>query len=515
MANTPIRMMTLKQLIQLKAKGLKNRQTAKVLGVSRRTVNKYVKRIEQRGLLYEELLKCDEPELEKLFESPKPASSDERLKVLEQWMPYLDRELKKVGVTRWNAWAEYRNQHPDGYGYTRFCTHYQQWKKRSDVSMHFEHKAGDKLYVDYTGSKLYITDRKTGEPRAVEVLVAVLGCSQYTYVEATLTQKKEDLITAIENALHYMGGVPGGIVTDNLKAAVSKASKYEPVLNETFQDFALHYGTTILPTRSRKPRDKGLVEGAVNIVYRRIFSVLRKSTFFSLADLNLAIGELLIAYNMIHFQGKEHSRKDLFCEVEKAALASLPVSRYELRKYAFLTVLKSSHIWLVEDKHYYSVPYRYLGEKLKVVYTFTQVEIYAKAERVALHRRSVQPYRYTTVKDHMPSSHNFVSDWNPEKFLSWADGIGTPTRSVIEKILASKSHPEQAYKSCVGILGFARKVGNERLNNACKRAIYYQSYSYQGVKSILDKGLDKQKVTEEKQYVLPLHDNIRGKDYYQ
>jgi transposase len=515
MSNRRIMILTLKQIIRLKAQGISNRQVAKSLNVTRKTVNKYVKRIEQRNLNYQDLLVYDERALDELFQTPASLNvEDNRKDILRTWMQYIEKELRRVGVTRWNLWAEYKNKHTDGYSYSQFCAEYQGWQEQHGVVMHFEHKAGDKLYVDYTGKKLQLVNRQTAEITEVEVLVAVLGASQYTYVEATKSQKKEDFIGAVENALYYFQGVPRAIVPDNLKSAVIKANKYEPRLNETFEDFALHYQTTILPARARKPRDKALVEGAVNIVYNRIFSLIRNTLFFSLSELNMAIWELLENYNSIVFQGKDHSRKDLFNQIEKIALAPLPSERYEFKQYAFVTVLKSSHVWLLEDKHYYSVHYKYLGQKVKLIYTLSHVEIYHKSERIAFHRRNIHPYKYTTVREHMPSAHNFVSDWNPEKFLSWASGIGEETRAVIEKILQSKSHPEQGYKSCVGILSFAKKVGTQRLNNACGRAIYYRSYNYMSIKNILDKALDKEQLTQS-QYVLPLHDNIRGKDYYQ
>lgn len=515
MSNRAIMISTLKQIIRLKVQKTSNRQVAKLLNITRKTVNKYVKRIEQLGLTYPDLLLYEERRLDELFEKPVCLIKEDNPKeILLTWMQYIEKELKRVGVTRWNLWAEYKNKHPGGYSYSTFCTAYQMWQDQHGVVMHFEHKAGDKLYVDYTGKKLEIVNQQTGEVTQVEVLVAVLGSSQYTYVEATKTQKKEDFMGAIENALHYFGGVPAAIVPDNLKSAVTKASKYEPRLNETFEDFALHYQTTILPTRARKPRDKALVEGAVNIVYNRIFSVIRNTVFFNLPDLNMAIWELQETYNAVNFQGKDHSRKDLFNQVEKKELMPLPMERYEFKQYALVTVLKSSHIWLLEDKHYYSVHYKYLGEKVKLIYTISRVEIYHKSERIAFHQRNILPYKYTTVREHMPSAHNFVSDWNPEKFLSWATDIGVETKGVIEKILQSKQHPEQAYKSCVGILSFAKKVGHERLNNACGRAIHYHSYNYMSIKNILDKALDKEQIVEQ-QYKLPLHDNVRGKDYYQ
>jgi len=252
----------------------------------------------------------------------------------------------------------------------------------------------------------------------------------------------------------------------------------------------------------------------VNIVYKRIFAPLRNITFFHIRELNSAIQEQQESYNAIHFRGKDYSRKELYVQLEKEQMTSLPVDRYEIKKFKLVTVLKLSHVWLLEDKHYYSVHYKHMGEKVKLIYTKSYVEIYSKGERIALHQRNYRKYGYTTVKDHMPSAHQFITDWSPEKFLSWATDIGTETKAVVEKILESKAHPEQGYKSCVGILSFARKVGKERLNKACSRAIYYQNYNYGSIKNILDRGLDKETLIEEDQYKLPFHDNIRGKEYY-
>ena len=290
-------------------------------------------------------------------------------------------------MDKWNLWSEYKELETDGYAYSHFCRACNFYNQKQQVSAHFEQKSGDKLYVDYTGSKLHIVDKHTGEIKAVEVLVAVLGHSHYTYVDATLSQKKEDFITAIENALHYFQGVPKAIVTCNLKSAVTRSCKYEPQLNETFESFALHYATTILPTRAYKPKDKAIVEGAVNIVYRRIFAPLRDITFFSIRELNAAIKEQLEKYNSINFKGKDHSRKILFEQVEKDELDALPLERFELRSYNWQTVHKNSHIFLTEDKHYYSVSFKHISQKVKVVYSGTCVEIYAHHSRIAAHRR--------------------------------------------------------------------------------------------------------------------------------
>jgi transposase len=379
-----------------------------------------------------------------------------------------------------------------------------------------EHKAGDKLYVDFAGDKLEIINEQTGEVKPVEVFVAILGASQLTYVEAVMTQQKEDFIFACENALHYCGGVPQAIVPDNLKSAVSKSSKYEPTLNETFADFAEHYGTAILPARAYRPRDKALVENAVRIIYTRIYVKVKRQQYFTLQDLNLAILTALEEHNNAPLRGRNYSRRQQFNEVEKNVLMPLPELRYELKKHQYATVAKNGHVGLSADKHYYSVPYRFIGKKVKLLYSRSSVEIFYNYERIALHERTKSAYRYTTQKDHMASTHRFVSEWTPERFTSWAAGIHEDVRLYVLKVLDRKQHPEQAYKSCMGILGFAKKVGNDRLIKACQRALGYGAYNYKTIQKILERELDLRDTPDETdQLQMPFHDNIRGENYYQ
>ena len=516
MANKTINMQKIRQIIRLKQEGYSNRKAAHMLGIHRETVRRYVNQILELGLEYEALLKEEDSVLDSVFEKPKfTKANTDRLLKLQEFFPGMGKELGRTGVDKWNLWTEYKQRETDGYTYSHFCREFKRWSQKQDVSAHFEHKAGDRAFIDFTGKKLFIVDKQTGEIIAVEVFVAILGYSNYIYVEATASQKKEDFIVAVENALHYFGGVPKALITDNLTTAVTRSCKYEPQINETFESFALHYGTTILPTRAYKPKDKPLVEGAVSIAYRRIFAALRNTTFYCLRELNAAIRPLLEQANANNFQKREHSRTILFNEVEKKELDALPVQRYELKNFRWLTVQKISHVYLYEDKHYYSVPFKYIREKVKVAYTSTQVEIYLNHQRIALHPRDRKHSGYTTIKEHLPSTHRFVAEWNPERFISWASDIGEPTKYIVEKILETKAYPEQAYKSCVGVLGFAKKVGKERLNNACKRALHYESYGYHIIKNILNKGLDKEPVQLEIACIIPFHENIRGETYYQ
>ena len=512
-------MVTIKQIIRLYQAGKSQRSMERQLNICRPTIKKYLQAFQESGCSTEELLALSESDLEDLFGRARKSityKSVTNITELEKLFPGIEKELKRVGVSRKLLWQEYKDQYPDGLGYSQFCYHFQQWQDRQQVSMHIEHKAGDKVFVDFSGKKLPVVDKVTGEEKLMEVFVAILPASQLTYVEAVESQKKEDFIKVVENALWYFGGVPAAVLSDNLKSAIEQASHYEPVVNATFQEFALYYCTAILATRAAKPKDKALVEGAVKLVYTRIFAPLRNQQFFSLQELNRAIHDKLQEHNTTNFTGRDYSRLMLFNQIEKSLLAALPQEKYELKMFKQATVYKSSHIWLGEDKHYYSVPYRYLKEKVKVVYSSSSVEIFHKHIRIAIHQRDKRPYLYTTQREHMPSAHNFVAEWNPEKFIKWGLAIGPATGEYIKKVLQYKLHPEQGYKACIGILKYADKatVGKDRLENACKRALFYESYSYRIISNILEKGLDKIDMDHEIHINLPPHENIRGKGYY-
>jgi transposase len=512
-------MVSIKQIIRLKVEGQSNRHIHLVLGIGRRTVNKYVKQLECSGLSYKELQSLEENDLIELFDSTKGKNFSvdrNRHQKAVDFFPYMDTELCRLGVTRWHLWAEYRQQHPEGYNYSRFCKLFNDWKQSKDVSMHIEHKAGDKLYIDYTGKRLEVVDQQTGEVKRAEVFVAVLGASQYTYVEASYSQKKEDFIGALENAFIFYGGVTKAVVCDNLRSAVDKSSRYEPKINETLADFALHYNTAIVPARVRKPKDKSLVENGVRIIYYRIFAPLRNRMFFSLEELNRAIQEELGKHNDSYFQGKSYGRKTLFETIEKQELSELPPTGYELKKISWISVQKNGHVCLGEDKHYYSVPFQYVGKKVKLLYSRSTIEVYCSFQRIAFHKRNYQRYKYSTERTHMASTHQFISDWSAEFFTTKAAEVGPETETFIKELLEHKQYPEQGFKSSQGILNMAKKVGYERMNNACRRALYYESYFYGTIESILLKELDKIPIHEEEngQMTIPLHDNIRGQNYY-
>ena len=516
MANKTILMNRIRQILRLYTQGTSKKKISELTAASRNTVKKYIAKFCVQRLTYDVIAEMNDHDLELLFGYVEPVSEDKRLAHLQSLLPQMEKDLKRKGVTILLLFEQYKKEYPDGYGITQFYKYFRYFLKRVQPVMHLEHKAGDKMYIDFTGTKLPLIDTDSGELNEVEVFVAILGASQLTYVEAVYTQKKEELIRACENALHYFGGVPAAIVPDNLRSAVTKSNKYEPLINESFADFAEHYSTVVLPARAYRPKDKALVEGMVKIVYRTIYTLVNPEVHTSLVTLNTAIREALEVLNNAPFKGRDYSRRSQFEEIEKEALKPLPAYRYEFKQQAMVTVMKNGHVCLSIDKHYYSVPYRFIGKKVKILYTSTRVEIYCRYERIATHNRHLRKYHYTTLNEHLASSHRYVSDWTPEKFMEQAGAIHEQVSSYIMKVIESKQHPEQAYKSCTGILSLVRKVGAARLINACRRAHSYGVYNYPIILQILEKKLDE--LSEEEQQEnqhMPVHHNIRGSGYYE
>lgn len=508
-------MSKLRQVLKLYSQGKSKLFISKYLDLSRNTVDKYILQLQLIKKPIEKVLDLDDLGLEALFISKSAPEMTLKQKEMYTFFPYMEKSLKKTGVTKGILWNEYIKKHPDGYMSSQFCEYYNRWIKRASPVMHINHKAGDKLYVDYAGKTLEVIDKETGEITEVQFFVAVLGASQYTYAEATPSQGKEDFIRSVENALHFCGGVPAAIVPDNLKSAVTKSNRFEPTINETFLDFADHYNTTVLPARAYKPRDKSLVEGAVKILYTRIYSVINKQIYHNLQELNAAIWYELEKHNELRLSGRTYSRSELYYELEKKELTDLPQTRYEVKKQLKVTVSINGHVHVSQDRNYYSVPYQYIRKKVKILYTTQWVEIYYKYNRIAVHRRSAQPFRYTTIPDHMASTHRFVSEWTPQRFIDNAAKIGDSVKQLVINILERKQHPEQAYKSCMGVLSLEKKVGSERLNSACERALEFNLHNYKIVQNILEKGLDQINHETENEESLPDHYNIRGKRYYQ
>jgi transposase len=505
----------LKSILTLYTKGESKKTISRRTGVTRNTVKKYIRLYIAFDIPLSELLKRSDAELESLFIGKVEPQASDRQKNMYAFFPEVEKALKKKGESRATMWSKYINMYPDGFSYPHFKKMYQRWTGQHNTVMHIEHKAGDKMYVDYAGDKLSFINLANNEEVFAEVFVAILGASQLIYAEATMSQQKEDFVQSCENAIYYFGGAPQAIVTDNLKSAVIKSDKYEPTLNETFNDFVNHYNMTALPAKPYKPRYKALVEGAVKIIYTGIHCEVRKGKYYSLEELNNAIAGHLTVLNDRMLHGRKYSRRQMFEEVERGELQPLPLCRYELRRKKVATVMKNSHVNLSEDKHYYSVPNEHVGSKVIILYNTTDVEIYYHYECIAKHRRNRKMFGYTTKEEHLATKYRFMSDWSPEKFIERAGFVGDDTKQYVTIVLRLKQHPEQAYKSCQGILSFIPKVGAERLNAACKRAAYYRDYSYKTIKAILERKLDMIPFeNEEDASKMPDHGNIRGNAYY-
>jgi transposase len=513
MAGQRIDIMELRSLVALKLKGLSNRKVADLLKINRKTVDSYTSRFAALGLTYQELMGLEESDLRDLFVE-NSQTEKERYEALSVQFPYFQKELRKPGCTLQELWKQYAEKNPQGYKYTQFTLHYRHWKKLNNHSGKLDHKAGEKLFVDFCGKKLAYTDRSTGEQIEVEVFLATLPCSQYTFVKAVPSQKREDLILCLGSCLKWIEGVPQAIVSDNLKSAVSKGSKYAPVINKTLADFSLHYGCAVDPARPYHPQDKALVERAVALVYQRIYYPLSKFAFFSLEELNEAISELLIPFNDHLFSHGDGSRRSHFIALEKEYLSPLPAGSYSIRYYRRAKVQKTAHVYLSEDRNYYSVPYRFTGMYVEVQYNQDIVEVLYNSERIALHKRSYRAGHYTTLKDHMPSSHQAYSQWNPEYFEDRARRMGPDTLAYIQRLLSQYSYPEIAYKQAQGILSFVKLYSQDRLESACKRALEYHKASYHTIENILKNRLDLDHTPQEQEIIIPEHPNIRGADHY-
>ena len=514
MARKRISMKKIRDIIRLKeTSDLSERKIAKALNISRPVVSQYISDFRSCGLTYEQSKTIPDSQLLDMLQNRKSKRSVKYEKLAGKFPMFIE-ELKRTGVTLMTLWEEYQQEHPDGYSYSQFCYHFQVWRNASKLTMHIEHKVGDKMFVDYAGNKLSIVDRKTGEIIPVEVFVAILGASQLTYVEASNSQRSEDWIRSNENAFLYFGGVTQAIVPDNLKSGVTNSDRYEPGINFMFEDFADHYQTVVLPTRVRKPQDKALVENAVRLVYQRIYAPLRNRTFFSMEELNEAIWDLLEKHNNMYFQKLKTSRVGLFERIEKEALKPLPKERYAIKQCRELTVQFNYHVELREDRHYYSVPWQLKGKRVRVIYDERNVAIYYDNIRIVQHRRSYTPNDYTTLHTHMPPNHRYYATWSSNRFIRWARSIGDNVEEVIKNVLKSRNHPEQAFKSCMGILNLVKEYGPERLDKACERALYFGFYSYKRIKNVLDRGLEKDALTEQKELFITSHENLRGSEYY-
>jgi transposase len=518
MSNKTIEMFTIRQILRLYSTGMGAKSISKSTGVARNTIKKYLYRYVLSEKTFEEIEAMSDAEMSQLFLIKEPiVGLNRRLSELEPLLPILASMLKKRGVTKGKVYEFYLTHCVDGYKSSSFLEKLNRFMQVGKPSLKMTHKAGDKMFVDFTGQKLHLVDADTGEIKDLEVFVAILGCSQLTFVMAVHSQCKEDFILGCESALHFFGGVPQAIVPDNLKSAVTKASKYEAQLNDTFAAFAEHYHTFGCPTRTYKPKDKALVEGAVKISYSTIFSKIDQKVYHHLDEMNKDILVHLEVHNNAKLTGENYSRMQQFIDVEKQALQPLNPYLFESTTVQLSTVNKYGHVLLSVDKRYYSVPYKLIGKRLKVKYTTTQLQVYNENEIVAVHDRyHGKDLKYITTQDHLASHHKYATDWNPQKFMTTANEIGAGVAQYIAKILAREVYPEQSYRSCSGVLNFAKRVGNTRLINACKRADSYGIYNYGIIDQILRSKADAIPMEDEIPTTdMPTHENVRGADYFE
>jgi transposase len=507
-------MRRIREILRLKHEcGATDRTIARSLGIARSTVAVTLGRLMAAELHWPLPAGLSDRVLEAMLYAGAGASQGMRRKAEPDWV-HTHHELRRPGVTLMLLWEEYRQSEPEGYGYSRWCELYRGWEGRLSPTMRQAHPAGERMFVDYAGQTVELIDGRTGEIRAAQIFVAVMGASSYTYAEASWTQTLPDWIGSHVRALAFMGGVPAQFVPDNPKVGVTRANWYEPGLNRTYLDLATHYGTAILPARPRKPRDKAKVEVGVLVVERWILARLRNRRFFSLAELNQAIGELVTDLNARPMRRLGVSRRDLFLELDKPALKSLPVEPYEYAEWRVRRVGLDYHVDI--DGHYYSVPHRLIREQLDARITARTIELFRKGERVAVHMRGAGRGRHTTIAEHMPSSHRRYAEWTIERIGIAAAAIGPSTAKLAALILESRPHPEQGYRACLGILRLARQYGAERLEAACDRGLDIGARSYGSIQSILKHGLDRRppKPAPQGELLLPDHPNIRGSRYY-
>lgn len=513
-------MRTIRELLRLSCgEGLSRRQVGAALRLPYTTVADYLVRARAAGLSWPLPADLDDDAaLEARLFVPRPRRAPARS---APDFAAVHTALRRKGVTLELLWMEYRAVQPTGYQYSRFCSLYRQWQRHVDVVLRQEHRAGEKLFIDFPGQTVPVVDPQTGVVMAAELFVAVLGASNYTYVEALPSQALPHWIAAHVHAFTFFGGAPAILVPDNLRAGVRQAHRYEPELNRTYAELAAHYGCAIIPARPYKPRDKAKVEAGVLLVERWIIAWLRHSTFHSLGELNRAIREQLAWLNERPFKKLPGSRRHLFETLDRPALKPLPAQPYAFATWKRARVNIDYHIEV--EGHWYSVPYQLAGQAVDVRLTVSTVEVFARGRRVASHLRSRQPYRHSTLPEHMPASHRAHVEWTPSRMVHWAQTAGPQTAALVSGILATRPHPEQGYRSCLGILRLGKRYGTQRLEAACQRALALQAYSYRSVESILRTGLDHQPLPR----LLPaspdaprascapiIHDNLRGPDYY-
>lgn len=504
-----IRVISIKELLRVREQGRSINEAARSCGVARSCAQRYIKLAESNGTTYEEIKELPDEEVLRCFGVQRAPRA---YRATAPDFQAVQRELGRKGVTLYLLWEEYRRINPTGHSYSNYCLLFRSWRGAQKLAFRQVYKGGEKMLSDYSGMKVTIYPIGKASFEA-EIFVSVLGASNLTYVEATQSQNLLDWIGSHERTLKYFGGVPELEIIDNLKSGVTKACRYEPEVNRTYAEWAAHYCLAVLPARALKPKDKAKVEEAVQNVERRILAVLRDRKFTSIEELNQAIAPLLEELNNREMQEYGCSRWQLWESLDKPALKPLPGTPFELGTWKTVRLNIDYHIELF--RHYYSAPFELRGKKLEVFFTEKTVSIFNEGKRVAHHLRDDTPYRHTTLKEHLPPAHQAMLEWSPSRLLSWGQKIGQDVEKQIAAILNSREHPEQAYRSCLGLLRLANKFGSERLNAACAIANPLNIASMKRIESMLLKGYDKlQKESSVPETQLPPHQNIRGGNYY-
>lgn len=504
-------MSTIKQLLRLHKDGLSIRKISRELKLNRATVTSYIDKLNLHGFDIDELLGLDDPVLESRFIAGHAAYLEPRFEQLKELLPIYEKRLEDKNMTRLLLWQDYIAKHSSGYRYTQFCHHLGQLLKARHPSAILEHRAGEKMFIDFCGDTLDYVDAQTGEMIEVQVFVATLPFSDYAFCMAVPSQRTEDFLYALSCALVYYGGCPKIMVTDNLKSSVIKTDKYEPELNRLMEDFANHYGFVVLPARPYRPKDKSLVENQVKLIYRRVYARISDYTFLSLEELNKALAEMTRKHNQTRMQQKPYSREERFLSEEKSLLGALPENDFEVKFYASLRVAKNNCIYLARDKHYYSVPFEYIGQKTDVIYTRTLVKIYCDKKLVATHRRT-QGFGYTTQREHLCSTHNHYNDRSPGYYKRMAGNFSSSFEELIEKMFEDATVPETIFRRCDGLLSLCRKTDPIVFDKVCNMALEHEVYSYQFVKKAIENKMVNYETDECKP--LPEHPNIRGEKYF-
>ena len=509
-------MSKIRQALRLLADaGLSTRQVAAALGVSKTTVSDIAMYARDAGVDWPLASTLSDGELQaRLYPPPRPRGSTRQ----EPDYAALHQELKRPGVTLQLLWQEYRaGTAGQAYRYSAFCDKYRTWAKRLKRSMRQIHPGGERLFVDYAGQTVPVVDASTGEIRRAQVFVAVLGASNYTYACATWQQTGADWVGAIIAALEFIGGVPRLLVPDQPRALIAKPDAYEPVTARLMQELGEHYGVAVLPARPGRPQDKAKVEVGVQVVERWILAALRQRRFFTLAELNQAIAGLLAELNQRPFKKLPGCRASAFEALDAPALQPLPATAMVLAQFKPARVNIDYHVAF--EGHYYSVPHQHVGAAVELRITAGTLEVLLRRQRIAAHARSHRVGGFTTVAEHMPASHRAHRQWTPAKLIGWGERIGAATGALVRWQMAHRPHPEQGYRSCLGLMRLARQYGNERLEAACARAQSIRAPNYRSVKSILACGLDRQDSSllggqRGAAPAMPSHDNVRGPGYY-